>query len=146
MKNNEFLASHRRKSRELILQSLFQIEFLNNLNLKKSLLNLKQIFAIEKEVFDFSSRIADAYDLHSDEIDNLIKTASKNWKLDRMSHVDKNILRMAVAEIMFLEDETPTPVVINESLEIAKKYSTQESASFINGILDQIAKEIAKNG
>lgn len=75
------------------------------------------------------------------EIDTIIQQHAQNWRLDRMAIVDRNILRLAVFE--FLSDtSTPETVVINEALEIARKYSTQESALFVNGILDSIKKEL----
>ena len=71
------------------------------------------------------------------EIDNQLQTLSKNWKLERMSLVDKNILRLAAFEILFTKD-TPNKVVINEAIELAKQYSSQDSFQFINGILDRL--------
>jgi len=75
------------------------------------------------------------------EIDKLIQSRAENWRLTRMAAVDRNILRLAVFELLS-DDSTPDTVVINEALEIAKKYSTQESAQFVNGILDNIRKDI----
>lgn len=76
---------------------------------------------------------------HRQEIDTLIKKFSEHWRIERMAIVDRNILRIAVFEFLY-ELETPTTVVINEALEIARKYSTEESTQFINGILDAINK------
>jgi len=76
---------------------------------------------------------------HKEEIDALIRKAAEHWVLERMAAVDRSILREAAYEIMYVED-IPPAVTINEALEIAKKYSSEESASFINGILDRIAK------
>jgi N utilization substance protein B len=76
---------------------------------------------------------------HRDEIDLLIQKYSEHWRLERMAAVDRNILRIAVFEFLF-ETETPTTVVINEALEIARRFSTEESTQFINGILDAINK------
>jgi len=75
------------------------------------------------------------------EIDGLLKKYSEHWKLSRMSTVDRNILRLAVFELLY-QEETPPKVVINEALEVAKRFSTPESVSFLNGILDAIKKEI----
>lgn len=72
-----------------------------------------------------------------EEIDRLLRGHSHNWQLDRMSSVDRNILRLAVCEMM-LGKESQIPVIINEALEIAKKYSGDESSKFINGVLDGI--------
>ena len=73
-----------------------------------------------------------------EEIDRVVQEAAENWKMDRMAAVDRNILRCAVYEILFKND-IPAAVTINEALEIAKKYSSLESVSFINGLLDKIA-------
>jgi N utilization substance protein B len=78
------------------------------------------------------------------EIDRTIQQHTQNWRLVRMAAVDRNILRLAVYE--FLSDsQTPETVVINEALEIAKKYSTHESAQFVNGVLDSIKKDLDKS-
>jgi N utilization substance protein B len=76
-----------------------------------------------------------------DEIDAVIRRHAKNWRLSRMAAVDRNILRLAVFEFIS-EGRTPETVVINEALEIARKFSTQESALFVNGILDSIKNEL----
>jgi len=75
---------------------------------------------------------------HLEEIDGMVQEAAEHWKMDRMAAVDRNILRFAVYEIIYRAD-IPAAVTINEALEIAKKYSSLESASFINGLLDKIA-------
>lgn len=79
------------------------------------------------------------------EIDPLIKMASKNWKLSRMSSVDRNILRTSVYEILRCDD-IPYKVTINEAVDLGKKYGTEDSGAFINGILDFIVSEIEKEG
>ena len=76
------------------------------------------------------------------EIDPLIREHSQHWRLERMPAVDRNILRLGVYEMMF-RDDVPRAVVINEALEIARKFSEEESVAFINGLLDQIRKETA---
>jgi transcription antitermination protein NusB len=77
------------------------------------------------------------------EIDRLIQAHAKNWRLRRMAAVDRNILRLAVFELVS-DVETPGTVVINEALEIAKKFSTNESAQFVNGVLDSIKNELSR--
>jgi transcription antitermination protein NusB len=77
------------------------------------------------------------------EIDRLIQGHAKNWRLGRMPAVDRNILRLAVFELVS-DAETPGTVVINEALEIAKKFSTNESAQFVNGVLDSIKNELSR--
>jgi transcription antitermination protein NusB len=75
-----------------------------------------------------------------EEIDSLIHAASEHWRLDRMSIVDKNILRLAVCELM--ERTTPRSVVINEALEVAKRYSTPDATAFVNGVLDAVGTRL----
>jgi len=76
------------------------------------------------------------------EIDKLIEGHAAHWRMERMAAVDRNLLRAAVAEMMAYP-ETPRAVVINEALEIARKFSTPESVQFINGVLDSVGKEVA---
>jgi transcription antitermination protein NusB len=78
---------------------------------------------------------------HVEEIDVLIQRHAEHWRLDRMATVDRNLLRLATQEFLF-DAETPKTVVINEAIEIARRFSTQESPQFINGILDSIKKEL----
>jgi N utilization substance protein B len=79
----------------------------------------------------------------SEEIDDLIVKHLVNWRLERMPGVDRNVLRLAVAEMLGFK-ATPFPIVINEALEIARRYSGPESVSFLNGVLDALAKELVK--
>jgi len=78
---------------------------------------------------------------HIEEIDQLIQRHAEHWRLDRMATVDRNILRLATQEFRY-DTETPKTVVINEAIEIARRFSSQESPQFINGILDSIKKEL----
>ncbi len=76
------------------------------------------------------------------EIDGLIENNAAHWRMDRMAAVDRNILRASVAELLGFPD-TPLPVVINEALEIARRFSTPESVQFINGVLDSVGRQLA---
>ena len=78
---------------------------------------------------------------HLAEIDALVSKYARNWTLERMSVVDRSILRMAAYELVFSKERTPVPAVIDEAIELAKKYSTDNSSRFINGLLDQLKKE-----
>jgi len=130
----------RRKAREYALQFLFQSDFGDKDHRKN---NLKQFLSDKEkdpEVKKFASEIIDGTLSMLDEIDSVIKKAAENWVLERMAAVDRNILRFAVYELLQRKD-IPPAVTINEAIEIAKKYSTLESASFINGILDKIAQK-----
>jgi N utilization substance protein B len=79
------------------------------------------------------------------EIDNLIERYSKNWKLNRMSGVDRNVMRIAVYELLCCED-IPPKVSINEAVDVGKKFGTEESGAFINGIMDSIRDALDKEG
>jgi transcription antitermination factor NusB len=76
-----------------------------------------------------------------DRIDNLISHASKNWRMERMSYVDKSILRLGTFEILYM-DEVPPKVTIDEAVELGKKFGTKDSGAFINGILDNIFNKL----
>jgi N utilization substance protein B len=78
---------------------------------------------------------------HQEQIDELLAANSKHWRLERMPAVDRNLLRMAVGEMLGFKS-TPFPIVINEALEIARRYSAPESINFLNGILDAIARSL----
>ncbi len=89
---------------------------------------------------EFSNNFFNSISQNIKNLDETIKKASDNWRLERMSRVDRNIMRMGVYELLF-EHDTPVKVVINEAVELAKHFGTDESASFVNGVLDRIAKE-----
>jgi N utilization substance protein B len=79
--------------------------------------------------------------LHQEEIDELISANSRHWRLERMPAVDRNLLRMAIGEMMGFKS-TPFPIVINEALEIGRRFSAPESINFLNGVLDAIARAL----
>lgn len=95
------------------------------------------------ETIDFAKKLVDGVGQRRDEINVLIETHSEHWKLSRMSRVDRNILRMAVLELLAMED-IPCKVTIDEAIELGKKFGTGESGAFINGILDQILKQLVR--
>jgi len=99
----------------------------------------------EQDVKLFAGDIITGTVMHLEEIDSAIERIAEKWTLSRIASIDRNILRFAVYELLFRKD-IPDAVTINEALEIAKKYSTAESASFINGILDRIAREYSMKG
>jgi transcription antitermination protein NusB len=92
-------------------------------------------------VVDFSRQLVTRTVEHVEEIDRLIQRHAEHWRLDRMAIVDRNLLRLATQEFIY-DQETPKTVVINEAIEIARRFSSQESPQFINGILDGIKKEL----
>jgi transcription antitermination protein NusB len=133
----------RRKSRELAMQMLFQ----GDLG-KQTPEHVGKTFWLAREESDVETR-GFAEDLYrvatarSAEIDELIVQHLVNWRLERMPGVDRNVLRLAAAEMLGFKG-TPFPIIINEALEIARRYSAPESVSFLNGVLDAMAKELIK--
>lgn len=97
--------------------------------------------SVDQDVRGFADDIFRAGTDRSDEIDKLIEKHAENWRMDRMASVDRNVLRTAVAEFLAFP-KTPKPVIINEALEIARKFSNPESVHFINGVLDSVGKEL----
>ncbi|NIT13311.1 MAG: transcription antitermination factor NusB [Candidatus Dadabacteria bacterium] len=137
----------RRRAREHSLQFLYQIDLLQSSSKHNDIIKQVELYwdnkdkLPEKQVIDFSNRINIGTAENLQSLDEIISKYSKNWKLNRLSKIDRNILRIAVYELLFMKD-VPGKVVINEAIEIAKKYGTEESGSFINGILDKINKDI----
>jgi N utilization substance protein B len=132
----------RRKARESTLQILFQLEFDTGEPEVVSDSYWKNKRAA-KEIKDHSRWLVEKISSHREEIDNLIQSVSANWRISRMAIVDRNILRIAVCELLYEESMAPA-IVINEAIEIAKKYSSEHGATFVNGILDAARKKIQK--
>ena len=128
----------RRKARESALQVLFQIEF-NDSQLDQILDRHMSFKPSEKETEDYGRWLVNNVVERKDELDEIIQSASEHWRLSRMAVVDRNILRMAVFELRFEENIAPA-IVINEAVEIAKKYSGTQAANFVNGVLDAIKR------
>ena len=129
----------RRAARELALKFLYQTEF--NSNSPDSELNsFCERANVSEETQDFTHTLIKNIFVHKKEVDGLLKKISANWVPDRMAMIDKNILRLGICELMF-DSTTPPKVVINEAVEIAKKFGTEESPDFINGILDKVYKD-----
>jgi len=150
----------RRKGREIALQVLYQIE-MSNLPAKDALAQYKKHF-IEassdeeeessfedvkdlKEAFNFASDLVLGIEKNKNFIDEKIKEYTRNWSFDRLNTTDKNILRIAIFE-MFFRPDIPEVVSINEAVELAKLYGTDDSPAFVNGILDSIYKKELLSG
>jgi N utilization substance protein B len=132
----------RREARELVLKSLYcweisgkkPDEVFSDLVSKTELDPSSRVFSRElfKQVLD-----------HQKEIDELIKKNVQHWDFSRIAVVDKNILRIGICELLYLDD-IPVKVSLDEAIELAKKYSSEDSGSFVNGVLDAVAKKIKK--
>jgi N utilization substance protein B len=123
----------RSTSRRIAMQAIFQADA-SKTDINDALENLFKEENITDDVKDFSVKLATGVEQSKNDIDDKIKVFSKNWKIDRINLVNKAILRLALYEMMFLKD-TPKAVIINEALELAKRYSDEDSAKYINGIL-----------
>jgi N utilization substance protein B len=136
--------STRRKSRELALQSLYQSE-LSGRPVVATFELLCAHFEVNRKAVPYAKELVAGVADRFAEIDGLIQKHAEHWRLGRMSVIDRNILRLATFELAFRED-VPASVAINEALEIAKRFSTDEAAPFINGILDAIRKSVLASG
>jgi len=130
----------RRKGRELAMQMLFQADLGKQKpeEVHKTFWQARD--EVEPDTRGFAEDLFRVATVREEEIDGLIEKHSANWKLTRMPAVDRNVLRMAIAELIGFRG-TPAPIVINEALEVAKRYSAPESINFLNGVLDAIARE-----
>ncbi len=133
----------RRKARELALQMLFQADVAKQApdDVRKSFWNERG--QVEPDVRGFADDLFRIATDRAEEIDKRIEAHAEHWRVERMAAVDRNILRAGVAEFLGFAD-TPKPVVINEALEIARKFSSPESVNFLNGVLDSVARELEK--
>lgn len=129
----------RRSSRELALKFLYQSEF-NEGHSEELLSQFIDQVASKDGVGDYMRELVVAVFSHRDEIDSAIQKYSEHWALDRMAVIDRNILRMGVCELVYI-DNVPPKVAINEAVEIAKKFGNEDSPDFINGVLDHIFKD-----
>jgi N utilization substance protein B len=127
----------RRKGRELALQALYQIEITGDASGAAVELFLSH-FEGSAEAKQFARRLVRGVITERETIDRLIEQSTEHWKLVRMAKVDLTILRMATYEVVFCPD-IPLNVSMDEAIEIGKRYSTDDSANFINGVLDQVA-------
>jgi N utilization substance protein B len=131
----------RRKAREHALQLLFQQDSSQGKILLEGSSAL--LPSADKPVDDFVDRLIRGVTRHLSEIDSLIRKHAEHWSLERMALVDRNVLRIAVFELLYLDD-IPAKVTLNEAIEVAKRYGDESSSAFINGILDRMLGEEEK--
>ena len=130
----------RREGRELALQMLYALD-LNPLKMQETLQLFRENSRSAANVRIFAEELVAGVMANRDEIDTRVAEKSKNWAISRMARVDLNILRLAVYELVFRAD-IPKNVTMNEAIEVAKKFGTEESPAFINGILDEVAASV----
>ncbi len=130
----------RRKAREESLRILYRLEF-DSRPLEETLNQYWENKKTDQTIREYSTWLVNGIISHHQKIDTIIQNASEHWRLSRMALIDRNILRMAVFELLYEENIEPA-VVINEAIEIAKAYSGDEAATFVNGVLDAIRKDL----
>jgi len=140
----------RRRARECALQMLYSMDVNPGLTVDQVFGHFWKDFAGEAaeerdaDVMGFAERLVRGASVNHTEIDDIIQRASKNWRLERMARVDRNLLRLGAYELRF-ETDVPGRVVINEAIELAKRFGTAESPAFVNGLLDRISQELSRS-
>lgn len=132
----------RKKTREFALQVLYQLNIAKQ-DVLTALTQFEEHFISHGEGDEFLKRLVQGVLEHCPELDRLIEQYSENWRLDRINLVDRNILRMALFELLYCED-IPPKVTINEAIDLGKRYGSEDTGSFINGILDRIQHEVIR--
>ena len=130
----------RRTSREIALRALFQVD-VGGLAPQEALTFTADAGNYGEEVLQFARELVEGCARHKEYIDQVIEKYARDWTLARMANVDRNILRQAVFELLYLPD-IPLSVVVDEAVELAKKYSTAESGRFVNGILGNLVRNL----
>ncbi len=132
----------RRQARELALQLLYELDLRGEADPGEALEEFwRRQGELPDEVRSFAETLVRGTKAHQEKIDELIGRFAERWDLDRMAVVDRNILRAGIFELLWAGD-APPKVAINEALEIARKFSTEESTRFINGLLDRVRREL----
>jgi transcription antitermination protein NusB len=134
------LQAKRTKARERAMQALYQIDVAAE-GIDDALARFWRSFEpVEREVMSLAETMVRGVAAHRRVIDERIEHVSTNWRLDRMAKVDRNVLRLAVYEL--LVTDVPVKVVINEAIELGKKYGSESSGAFVNGVLDRVAADL----
>ncbi len=132
----------RRRAREAALQILYCVDLAGDTVDRAERLYWEYL-ASSLEGRDFAGTLVQGYGGHAQAVDEMIRKVSEHWRLERMPRVDRNILRLSAYELMFMPD-VPRKVTLNEAVELAKRYGSEGSAGFVNGVLDRIASEVGK--
>ena len=131
----------RRRGRESALQVLYQIDVTHR-NAEEALALFWSNFAFDEEARSFSESLVRGVMEHYDEINGLVERHAEHWKMSRMTWIDRNILRIAVFEFLYCTD-VPSKVTINEAVELGKRFGSEDSGAFVNGILDRITQHLS---
>ncbi|AGF78570.1 NusB antitermination factor [Desulfocapsa sulfexigens DSM 10523] len=138
----------RRKSREAVLQFLFQDDFKGfeagfDQDLANRFVDFCSLYDVQKKARPYALELLEGVYVRRADVDSVIKKHASNWRLERIDLTDRNVLRIAVYEMIYCDD-VPPEVAINEAVEIAKRFGTGDSPSFVNGVLDAVKTGIAK--
>jgi N utilization substance protein B len=133
---------NRRKSRELALCTLYAHEVDRNEPWEGMLDSIAENNRLGEEIKKYAAKLLDSTVKNIETIDSMIARRAENWEMRRMAAVDRNLLRIAVAELAYFKETVPFKVVIDEAVEIAKVYGTDDSGKFVNGILDSVRKDL----
>jgi len=137
MKTDSSVTVLKRKAREIVVKMLYEME-MGDLEAPQAEQRIRRKCS-RPDIRKFALRLMRETLAHMEAIDQVIGQVAENWELSRMAAFDRNLLRLGTAEILFLED-VPVKVTINEAIDIAKRYSTENSGRFVNGILDKVAR------
>ncbi|MEI6805185.1 MAG: transcription antitermination factor NusB [Myxococcaceae bacterium] len=129
------MSGHRHKSRECALQIMYQVDA--GTAAEQAIADFFAHFALSGEGVDFSTELVKGAVSHLPELDEKITTHSSKWRIERMDVVDRNILRLATYELTYTP-ELPPKVILDEWIEVAKRYGTEHSGAFVNGVLDNM--------
>jgi N utilization substance protein B len=134
----------RRKGRELALQALYQLDVTSDAS-EEALRRFWGQCEASPDAREFAAQIVDGVLQRREEIDRLVEEVSEHWRIERLSRVDLNVIRIAVYELT-ADTALPPEVAINEAIEVARRFGTKESAGFVNGILDPLARRLGASG
>ena len=138
------MAGARRSGREAALQMLFQMEASGH-GAEEVIALFWRSFEADPEGKSYADEIVRGVAEGKDDIDKAIGAASENWRIDRMTRLDRNLLRLSTWELMKRRD-VPSPVILDEAVELAKSFGTAESSAFVNGVLAKVARDLGREG
>lgn len=138
MNKRQSIASLKRTARGVVVKAMYQME-MGGLTEDEVRRQVARKCSHSGEVKDFAVRLAEETLANKDAVDGIIERVAENWGLSRMAAIDRNILRVGTVEILIFDD-IPDKVTMNEAIEIAKRFSTESSGRFVNGLLDKIAR------
>lgn len=133
---------NRRRGREAALQMLYQVD-VSGVSPEQAIAQYWAHLGANKEGEAFANKLVRGWAADRERIDGIIREVSQHWRLERMAKVDRNILRLATFELIALED-VPRRVTLNEAVELAKRFGSEGSAGFVNGVLDRVASDLGK--